>query len=181
MYHQNVYQISEENVIFFARKSQKRPFLCLKKPSVWWYAGDTFLYGTQLTLVNRSGAGQGYQIQATRWRELSLLCWSTVVHFQYEYFHYRSVSPKWCKIDNDEGTFLLVYRMYHQCDTKLFTSTVHYCSLLKCITKEKKLAKLWNFVSSWNCGCEPKTFGTSTAWLFTITYHHVIQYLLWAR
>ena len=167
--------------IFFSKRAKKVAFYARK--SQW--LGDTlvihFLYETQLMVVNRAGAGQGYQIQATRWRELSLLCWSTVVHFQYEYFHYRSVSPKWCKIDNDEGTFLLVYRMYHQCDTKLFTSTVHYCSLLKCITKEKKLAKLWNFVSSWNCGCEPKTFGTSTAWLFTITYHHVIQYLLWAR
>ena len=95
MYHDLVYQILEENVRFFVRKSQKRPFLGLKKPSVWWYAGDTFLYGIQLTRVNRAGAGQGYQIQATRWRELSLLCCSTVVHFQYEYFHYRSVSPKW--------------------------------------------------------------------------------------
>ena len=90
-------------------------------------------------------------------------------------FRYKNVSPislQNCitKVKRAELD-LLVYRMYDQCDTKLFASTVHYCSLLKCITKEKKLAKLWNFVSSWNCGCEPKTIGTGTAWLFTITYH----------
>ena len=96
---------------------------------------------------------------------------SVVIHFQHDYFLYWIVSPKWCRIDDDEGTFLLVYKMYHQCDTKLFTSMVHYCSLLKCITKEKNLAKLWNFVSSWNCSCEPKTIGTCTASLFTIMYH----------
>ena len=91
---------------FFVRKSQKRPFLCLKKPSVWWYAGDTFWYEMQLMVVNRARAWQGYQIQATRWRELSLLCWSTVVHFQYEYFHYRSVSPKWYRNTYDGRYFL---------------------------------------------------------------------------
>ena len=57
-------------------------------------------------MVNPAGAGQGYQIQATRWRELSLLCWSTVVHFQYEYFHYRSVSPKWYRNTYDGRYFL---------------------------------------------------------------------------
>ena len=101
-----MYQISEENVSFFARKSQKMPFLGLKKPRI----GDTmvihFSHWTQLTRVNRAGAGQGYQIQATRWRELSLLCWSTVVHFQYEYFHYRSVSPKWYRNTYDGRYFL---------------------------------------------------------------------------
>ena len=117
---------------------------------------------------------------------------SVVIHFQHDYFLYWIVSPKRCRIDNDEGTFLLVYKMYHQCDTKLFTSMVHYCSLLKCITKEKKLAKLWNFVfflelrlwtkDNWHLHCLTLYHNVSPVWysifyeqgdlsLFTKTYH----------
>ena len=152
MYHQNVYQISEGNVIFFARKSQKRPFLCLKKPSVWWYAGDTFWYEMQLMVVNRAGAGQGYQIQATRWRELSLLLGT------------------WWEIFNMS---IFVTEMYHQGETKLLTSMVLSCSFLKCLTEKKSrkatnlaffLFLLWWSNTGRECYCLTRYWNVSPKW-----------------
>ena len=109
-----MYQISEENVAFFARKSQKMPFLGLKKPRI----GDTmvihFSHGTQLTRVNPAGAGQGYQIQATRWRELSLFFVGARWYiFNMNIFITEVYHQSDTEILTMEGTFLLVYEMYH--------------------------------------------------------------------
>ena len=128
------------------------PFLGLKKPRI----GDTmvihFSHGTQLTRVNRAGAGQGYQIQATRWRELSLLCWSTVVHFQYEYFHYRSVSPKWYRNTYDGRYFL----------TRLWNVS----------PKNKERSEIAKFLFLLILlSCTRYSCNTSTGWLITRTYH----------
>ena len=59
--------------IFFSKRAEKGIFHAWK--SQW--LGDTlvihFSYETQLMIVNCIVAAQGYQIQATRWRELSIL------------------------------------------------------------------------------------------------------------
>ena len=131
-----MYQISEENVSFFARKSRKMPFPGLKKPRI----GDTmvihFSHGTQLTRVNPAGAGQGYQIQATRWRELSILLGAwwyifNVITFFTELTHQSDA----------ELVTMKVCRVYHHVSprriTRLRLGDTGF-SLQNCITKVRQ-------------------------------------------
>ena len=138
--------------IFFSKRAEKGIFHAWK--SQW--LGDTlvihFLYETQLMIVNCIVAGQGYQIQATRWRELSILLGT------------------WWEIFNMS---IFVTEMYHQGETKLLTSMVLSCSFLKCLTEKKSrkatnlaffLFLLWWSNTGWECYCLIRYWNVSPKW-----------------
>ena len=99
--------------IFFSKRAKKGIFRAWK--SQW--LGDTlvihFLYETQLMVVNCIVAGQGYQIQATRWRELSLLLGAwwyifNMIAFFTELTHQSDAELVTMKVPS------LVCRVYHR-------------------------------------------------------------------
>ena len=134
---------------FFSKRAEKGIFHAWK--SQW--LGDTlvihFLYETQLMIVNCIVAAQGYQIQATRWRELSILLGArwyifSVITFFTELTHqsdaelvtmkvcrvYHHVSPRRItRLRLGDTGFSLLNRITR---VRLGDTAV---SLLKCITK----------------------------------------------
>ena len=122
--------------IFFSKRAEKVIFYAQK--SQW--LGDTlvihFLYETQLMIVNCIVAGQGYQIQATRWRELSILLGAwwyifNVITFFTELTHQSDA----------ELVTMKVCRVYHHVSprriTRLRLGDTGF-SLQNCITKVRQ-------------------------------------------
>ena len=118
--------------IFFSKRAEKGIFHACK--SQW--LGDTlvihFLYETQLTVVNCIVAGQGYQNQATRWRELSILLGA-----QWYIFDMITFFTELTHQSDAELVTMKVCRVYHHVSprriTRLRLGDTGF-SLQKCIT-----------------------------------------------
>ena len=95
-----------------------------------------FSHGTQLTRVNRAGAGQGYQIQATRWRELSIL-----LGVQWYIFNMITFFNELTHQSDAELVTMKVCRVYHHVSPRRITRLRlgdKGFSLQNCITKVRQ-------------------------------------------